>query len=88
MAQQATLETRDRKHEPRTLAEQRSVWRAEAVHTLGEPERIDTMIDQVLNRAAPPTPVATPVWRAQTADRVLATIEEHRATWQFWHLWA
>ena len=33
-------------------------------------------------------PAATPVWRARTADRVLATIEEHRATWQFWHLWA
>src|SRR5215213_4393711 len=22
------------------------------------------------------------------ADRVLAALEEHRATWQFWHLWA
>ena len=33
-------------------------------------------------------PAATPVWRARTADRVLATLEEHRATWQFWHLWA
>src|SRR5215207_10198518 len=27
-------------------------------------------------------------WRTRTADRVLATLEEHRATWQFWHLWA
>ena len=38
LAQQATLETRDAKHEPRTLAEQRAVWRTEAVETLGGPE--------------------------------------------------
>jgi conjugative relaxase-like TrwC/TraI family protein len=88
LAQQATLETRERKHEPRTLAEQRAVWRAEAVDTLGGPERIDAMIDQVLRPAAMPMPAATPVWRAQTADRVLAAVEEHRATWQIWHLWA
>jgi hypothetical protein len=88
LAQQATLETRDPKHEPRTLTEQRTVWQAEAVETLGGPERIDAMIDQVLNPTAMPMPAATPVWRAQAADRVLATIEEHRATWKFWHLWA
>jgi conjugative relaxase-like TrwC/TraI family protein len=86
LAQQATLETRDRKHEPRTPAEQRSVWRAEAVDTLGGPDRIDAMIDQVLNPAVMPMPTATPVWLARTADRVLATVEQHRATWQFWHL--
>jgi hypothetical protein len=88
LAQQATLETRDRKHEPRTVAEQRTVWRTEAIGTLGAPERIDAMIDQVLRPAAMPMPDATPVWRARTADRVLAALEEHRATWQFWHLWA
>ena len=35
-----------------------------------------------------PMPAATAMWRAPTADRVLATLEEHGATWQFWHLWA
>ena len=30
LAQQATLETRDPKHEPRSLAEQRTAWRAQA----------------------------------------------------------
>jgi conjugative relaxase-like TrwC/TraI family protein len=88
LAQQATLETRDAKHEPRTLAEQRTAWRIQAVDTLGGPDRIDAMIDQVLRPAAMPMSAATPVWRARTADRVLATLEEHRATWQFWHLWA
>jgi conjugative relaxase-like TrwC/TraI family protein len=88
LGQQATLETRDAKHEPRTLAEQRAVWHAEAVDTLGGPGRIHAMIDQVLNPAAVPMPAVTSVWRARTADRVLAAVEEHRATWQFWHLWA
>ena len=35
LAQQATLETRDAKHAPRTLAEQRATWHAQAVRTLG-----------------------------------------------------
>ena len=35
LAQQATLETRDAKHEPRSLAEQRHTWRAQAVEVLG-----------------------------------------------------
>ena len=30
LAQQATLETREAKHEPRTLDEQRTAWRAQA----------------------------------------------------------
>jgi conjugative relaxase-like TrwC/TraI family protein len=88
LAQQATLETRDAKHKPRSVTEQRTVWRAEAVDTLRGPERIDAMLRRALNPAVTPMPNATAVWRAQTADRVLAVLEEHRATWQYWHLWA
>ena len=39
LAQQATLETRDAKHEPRTLTEQRAAWHAQAVDVLGSPRR-------------------------------------------------
>jgi conjugative relaxase-like TrwC/TraI family protein len=35
LAQQATLETRDAKHEPRSLAEQRTAWHSQATETLG-----------------------------------------------------
>ena len=35
LGQQATLETRQAKHEPRSLAEQRNAWRAEAITVLG-----------------------------------------------------
>ena len=41
LAQQATLETREAKHEPRTLAEQREAWRREALEVLGTPQRVD-----------------------------------------------
>ena len=89
LAQQATLETRDRKHEPRTLAEQRTVWRTEAVETLGGGHEIEAMLRRTLNPPAlRPVPTVTAAWRAETADRVIAALEEHRATWQYWHLWA
>src|SRR5215207_6255255 len=58
LAQQATLETRDRKHEPRTLAEQRTVWHAEAVETLGGPDRVDVMLRQV--PSPPDLPMPSP----------------------------
>ncbi len=37
LSQQATLETRQAKHEPRSLAEQRHVWRVQAVEVPGQP---------------------------------------------------
>ena len=49
LAQQATLETRDAKHEPRTLTEQRTAWHAQAVETLGGPDAVQAMISKTLN---------------------------------------
>src|SRR5215213_195050 len=49
LAQQATLETRDAKHEPRTLDEQRATWHAQAVETLGGPDAVQAMITNALN---------------------------------------
>ncbi|HMI34440.1 MAG TPA: MobF family relaxase, partial [Propionibacteriaceae bacterium] len=40
LAQQATLETRDAKHEPRSLIEQRATWRNEAAAVLGSGEAV------------------------------------------------
>lgn len=40
LAQQATLETRQAKHEPRSLVEQRATWHAEAAETLRGPEAV------------------------------------------------
>jgi conjugative relaxase-like TrwC/TraI family protein len=44
LAQQANLETRERKHEPRSLAEQRATWRGQAVDVLGSPDAVDRTI--------------------------------------------
>ena len=49
LAQQATLETRDAKHEPRTLAEQRATWHTQAAETLGGPDAVQAMINMPLH---------------------------------------
>jgi conjugative relaxase-like TrwC/TraI family protein len=86
LAQQATSETRDAKHEPRSLAEQRATWLSEAGTVLGGPEAVALMVRTVL---APPGETATIVdshWVAQTADHILSVIEANRSTWQMWHV--
>ena len=88
LAQQATLQTRDAKHEPRSLAEQRTTWMNEAAAILGGRSAVASMVATAL---APPAETATMVdarWVAQTADRVLAAMEETRSTWQMWHVHA
>ena len=44
LAQQATLETRDAKHEPRSLTEQRSTWLNEAAAVLGGRGAVAAMV--------------------------------------------
>jgi hypothetical protein len=87
LAQQATLETRDAKHEPRTLGEQRATWHAQAAQTLGGPEAVQSMINSTLH----PTPTSSDLpinggWVSRMAGLVLAAIEERRSTWQSWHV--
>jgi conjugative relaxase-like TrwC/TraI family protein len=86
LAQQATLETRDAKHEPRTLAEQRATWLSEAAAVLGSAEAVTSMVRTVL---APPPETATIAdshWVAQAADHILTVMEASRSTWQVWHV--
>jgi hypothetical protein len=86
LAQQATLETRDAKHEPRSLAEQRTTWMTEAAAVLGGRSAVASMVATALGPAAEPPRMADADWVAQTADRVLAAMEETRSTWQMWHV--
>jgi hypothetical protein len=86
LAQQATLETRDAKHEPRSLAEQRSTWMNEAAAVLGGRAAVASMVATALTPAAETPRMADADWVAQTADRVLAAMEETRSTWQMWHV--
>jgi conjugative relaxase-like TrwC/TraI family protein len=86
LAQQATLQTRDAKHEPRSLAEQRATWMTEAAAVLGGRSAVASMVATALTPAAEPPRMADAYWVAQAADRVLAAIEETRSTWQMWHV--
>src|SRR5215211_7628845 len=86
LAQQATLETRDAKHVPRTLTAQKAAWLTQASEVLGGPQAVRTMV----RRALHPDPIAkTSVnarWVKDAAGRVLAAMEERRSTWQIWHV--
>ena len=86
LAQQANLETRDAKHEPRSLAEQRSTWRSEAIDTLGSQADLDRMIDQALHPVATNPEAVSTAWVQATAQRVVTELEAHRATWKATHV--
>lgn len=86
LAQQATLETRSPKHEPRSLAEQRATWRREAAAVLGGPDRIARMLGRVLDARVSPRLGLTEAWVRSAAVRVLDTVSAARATWQVWHV--
>lgn len=89
LAQQANLETRDRKHEPRSLAEQRATWRAQATEVLGSQRAIDRMVRAALYPTGPSTPARlSTAWVRDTAERVLTALESHRSTWRSWHVQA
>jgi ATP-dependent exoDNAse (exonuclease V) alpha subunit len=86
LAQQATLETRDAKHEPRSLAEQRATWLGEAAAVLGSSEAVASMVRTALTPHAETATIADSHWVAQTADHILAVMEASRSTWQMWHV--
>ncbi|WP_449561098.1 AAA family ATPase [Mycolicibacterium mageritense] len=89
LAQQATLESREAKHAPRSLAEQRHTWLVEAIEVLGSQRSVTRMIGQALSttRHRRRTPV-TPEWVATQAAKAIATVSESRATWQRHHVLA
>jgi conjugative relaxase-like TrwC/TraI family protein len=86
LAQQATLETRDAKHEPRSLAEQRATWMDEASAVLGGRSAVASMVATALSPAAETLRMTDAHWVTQTADQVLAAMEQTRSTWQMWHV--
>jgi AAA domain/TrwC relaxase len=86
LAQQATLGTRDAKHEPRSLAEQRATWLGEAAAVLGSSEAVASMVRTALTPLGETAAIVDAAWVAQTASRVLAVMEESRSTWQMWHV--
>jgi hypothetical protein len=80
------LETRDAKHEPRSLAEQRATWLDEAAAVLGGRGAVAAMVQTALTPPAETAIIADAGWVVQTADHILAVMEESRSTWQIWHV--
>jgi hypothetical protein len=86
LAQQATLETRDAKHEPRSVNEQRSTWLKEAAAVLGGRGAVAAMVQTALTPTAETATITDASWVAQTADHIVAVMEQSRSTWQMWHV--
>uniref|UniRef100_UPI0012650B9B MobF family relaxase n=1 Tax=Segeticoccus rhizosphaerae TaxID=1104777 RepID=UPI0012650B9B len=87
LAQQATLETREAKHEPRTLDQQRATWREQAEDTLGGRRGVDSMVQAALrpsgrHRLQPEPDLDT----GEVARSVITELESRRSTWQVWHV--
>jgi len=86
LSQQATLETRQAKHEPRSLAEQRHVWRVQAVEVLGSQRALTAMIADATNQAVAQPVEITDEWTSEQAAAVIATVAQTRATWTVNHV--
>ncbi|MGX5653380.1 MobF family relaxase [Geodermatophilus nigrescens] len=86
LAQQATLQTRETKREPRSLAEQRAAWRRQALIVLGSPAALTGMLGRLLGRPPRRRRAVTEAWVAAAAARVLDTVSGQRASWQYWHV--
>ncbi|TPG25591.1 MobF family relaxase [Mycolicibacterium hodleri] len=87
LAQQATLETREAKHEPRSLAEQRQVWRTQAAQVLGR-NGLQRMLADVLAGPHPTRRVPTidERWVVARAGEIITTVSQTRSTWQRHHV--
>ncbi|PKQ23716.1 MAG: hypothetical protein CVT65_06735 [Actinobacteria bacterium HGW-Actinobacteria-5] len=83
--QQATLETREAKHEPRSRNEQRALWWQQAVGLLGERE-LEAMYGRVFDQQRLPAPTLDDAWYGRLAATVITRVEEGRAEWQTWHV--
>ncbi|WP_155769063.1 MobF family relaxase, partial [Mycobacterium asiaticum] len=86
LSQQATLETRQAKHEPRSLAEQRHQWLGQAIEVLGSVRAVADMVAEVTAHLPQHQVEITETWIAQEAGAVLTTLAEHRATWTINHV--
>lgn len=84
LAQQANLETREAKHEPRSFAEQRQTWAAQAEQLLG-PGRVNEMVHGALSPSSAPAQE----WSVEeVAQLVVDTVETQRAVFSDTHLYA
>jgi conjugative relaxase-like TrwC/TraI family protein len=85
LAQQATLETRQAKHQPRSESEQRAAWRVQAERVLG-PGELGRMLTTVASQPRPAAPRIDDALVAGTAQRVITIVESERSSWTAFHI--
>ena len=88
LAEQAWQDTRQAKHAPRALTEQRAKWRAQAEAVLGGAQAVDAMVAAALRPSARGLAPPNRDWYRNTARQIIATVEAERAVWQYWHVHA
>ncbi|TFC14357.1 TraA-like conjugal transfer protein [Cryobacterium algoritolerans] len=87
LAQRATLETREGKSAPKSLARQRAEWRLAAIKIIGEVavDRIGATVRQPQQLSVTDEILAA-LSVDELAERVLNTVEDSRATWRRSHV--
>ncbi len=86
--ERANLETRTAKHEPRSLAEQRQMWRTQAIAHLGSQHALSAMLVNARTPKRRHVPDVTDEWIAGQAGIVVDTVCETRSSWQHTHIYA
>lgn len=74
LAQQATLETRQAKKAPRSLAEQRQSWHQQAVEVLGDESALASIVRSTMATPAPAPTTLDEAWMTGTAEQIVATV--------------
>ncbi|ETZ66899.1 AAA domain protein [Mycobacterium sp. MAC_080597_8934] len=87
LSQQATLETREAKHDPMSLAEQRAKWKTQAVELLGY-RGLTTMLRNVNSAKHEELATVDDQWVHDAAEAVIAVVTHNRARWQRHHVLA
>jgi len=83
--QQANLETRQAKHEPRSYGEQRHTWGGDAVEVFGSRRKVMNLVADVTNQPHRGAHV-TDEWVRRQAAQVIGTVSKTRAQWQRNHV--
>jgi DNA primase catalytic core len=88
LAERAWQDTRQAKHAPRTLGDQRAAWQHQAESVLGGAQAVDAMVASALHPSGTRAPLPDHDWYRNTARQIIATVEAERAVWQYWHVHA
>ncbi|WP_169813529.1 MobF family relaxase [Nocardia vaccinii] len=86
LSQQATLETRPRKHALRSWAEQRADWRAQALGVLGGREAVANTLTAVFHQPVTSRRMLDAHAVARVSRDVVETVSAQRSTWQWHHI--